>query len=163
MSKDIKQIQEENRKAIICAVHGTDDYEEALKRELGKRCIVVVWDILGGTELTIYDYLKEEKQASFERFLSNSYYELSDNPFVKGDELKVELRKIIGKPLTLDRVLLSMEYIDYQIIPSLDQELEIETSNEFSGKKFYWNLTKQTLEEQTKRTQFAINELLNKE
>jgi hypothetical protein len=33
MTKDIKQIQEHNRKAIICAVHCTDDYEEALEKE----------------------------------------------------------------------------------------------------------------------------------
>ena len=30
---NLKQIQEENRKAIICAVHGTDDYEEALEKD----------------------------------------------------------------------------------------------------------------------------------
>ena len=31
--KTIKEIQEYNRKKIICAVHNTDDYEEALEKE----------------------------------------------------------------------------------------------------------------------------------
>lgn len=36
MTKNIKQIKDYNRRKIICAVHGTEDYEEALGIELNK-------------------------------------------------------------------------------------------------------------------------------
>jgi hypothetical protein len=37
MSKTLKQMQEFNRKKIICAVNGTENYEEALKLEYDKK------------------------------------------------------------------------------------------------------------------------------
>jgi hypothetical protein len=37
MSKSLKQIQEFNRKKIICAVNGTENYQEALKLEYAKK------------------------------------------------------------------------------------------------------------------------------
>jgi hypothetical protein len=37
MSKSLKQIQEFNRKKIICAVNGTENYQEALKLEYSKQ------------------------------------------------------------------------------------------------------------------------------
>jgi len=37
MSKTLEQIQEFNRRKIICAVNGTENYEEALKLEYAKK------------------------------------------------------------------------------------------------------------------------------
>jgi len=37
MTKSLQEIQEFNRRKIICAVNGTDNYEEALKLEYAKK------------------------------------------------------------------------------------------------------------------------------
>jgi hypothetical protein len=56
MTKDIKQIQEHNREAIICAVHNTEDYEEALKKDLVHSHFTKIngklFNYLDGKELT---------------------------------------------------------------------------------------------------------------
>ena len=93
MTKDIKQIQEENRKLILEAVHGCD-YEEALERELDFGCKIITSSI-EQEELTVNERLSDYVDFSV---CENDYdYESS------------EIGTIIGKPLTLDRVLVALQ------------------------------------------------------
>jgi hypothetical protein len=56
MTKTLKQIQEFNRKKIICAINGTENYQEALKLEYaekGNNTISVPLREYEGEELTL--------------------------------------------------------------------------------------------------------------
>ena len=160
---NIKEIQEYNRKKIICAVHGTDDYEAALKMELERGCRVEVWDLYGGSELTIYDYMRSYNSACFIEFENNSYYELINCIVAKEGKRTVKLNKIIGKPITLDRILIALEKVSNSFI-----EIGLYANGEIYSlfgtdnliKICKWDLTKQTLEEQTEETQLQIAKLL---
>lgn len=158
--QELKQIQEENRKAIILANNPeAKSYEEALEMELGRGCEIIVWNLLGDTKLEIYDYIRPQNMASFTS--SNGYYKLSDNPFLEKGELeKFELKKIIGKPLTLNRVLIALSEKCYGIDQAeLTDNILIYTRPYDESAE--WNLTKKTLEEQSEKTQREINKLLN--
>lgn len=99
----LTQIQKENRRKIICAVHNTEDYAEAVSKELERNT-----------------------------------------------------RVGIGI-LCLSRVLLAIRqkgYFDDIYFGDLTETLE------FDKKDLSWDLTKETLEEQSEKCQRAINELL---
>jgi hypothetical protein len=70
MSKSLKQIQEFNRKKIICAVNGTKDYEEALKKEYDKKgnnTISVPLREYEGEDLTLDRVLIAIRQCGYTR------------------------------------------------------------------------------------------------
>ena len=150
MTKDIKQIQEHNRKAIICAVHGTDDYEEALRLELDVNCkIQTDSETIKIIELT-------EGQCWFNtRYDGFIDFDISD---IKNERYGW---KIIGKPLTLDRVLLVLQSQEVGFLDGFLFELEDKGYDGMMERWICkWKLTRQTLEEQSEETQRAINELL---
>jgi len=106
------EIQEFNRRKIICAVNGTENYEEALDKE---------------------------------------YFKYGGN----------RLEELMGKDLTLDRVLIAIRQCGYTRDIWFGEENDC--SLEFDIKNLSWDLTKPTLEEQSEETQRAIYELLGGE
>ena len=135
MTKSLSEIQKENRKFILEAIHGCS-YEEALDKELGVGCKI----ILEGSfriEYTITD---------------TDTYKISRDQIIE----------IIGKPLTLSRVLLAISkhgYYDDIYFGDLYND-SFETL-EFDIKGVSFDLTKETLEEQTEETQRGINKFFN--
>jgi len=174
--KDIKQIQEYNRRKIICAVHNTNNYQEALKNEFAKGCILLIDEQYGASKFTITgswyggcDYTGEsfdiycvlrENGLKFEKdFLKFSHKTKKFNK-------KIE---IIGKPLSLDRVLLALNrsgHVAWNLFFNVEQSKLCERED-FNSEKFltvcHWNLAKPTLEEQSEETQMAIYKLLGGE
>ena len=152
MSKSLEQIQKENRKAIIMACNSeSKSYEEALKMELGFGCELWIGDRVT-IIVDIYD------------MADNRYFKAFDTK--SGCILENELEyltqeEILGKPLTLDRILLTLSKI---------QELQDQYWFRCEGNSFIfqyyddeiiiWNLTKPTLEMQTKEVQRSINKIL---
>lgn len=118
--KTIKEIQEENRKAIILANNPeAKDYDEAVLLDIG--C--------------------SEKLAKTRPDLAKDWK---------------------GKPLTLDRVLLASKDFgelneDGCSLHKFGNELHI---NFDDGNYIVWNLTKETLEEQSEETQRVINKII---
>ena len=119
MTKSLEQIQQENRKFILEAIHGCS-YEEALEKEYAKK---------------------------------------------GNNTISVPLREYEGEELTLSRVLLALK--DKQIgfyDDSLGEIWRGEGSFYREDNVEYicdWDLTKETLEEQTEETQRGINKLFN--
>ena len=138
MTKPLEQIQQENRKFILEAIHGCS-YEEALEKELGVGC-KIIFEGAFGIEYTITD---------------TDTFKISRDQIIE----------IIGKPLTLSRVLLALKSKEDLSNPK-KYELYLGIT-----KLFYYNypknielvldLTKETLEEQSEETQRKINELFN--
>lgn len=128
--KTLKQIQAENRKFIIMANNPTaKTYDEALEMELGKDCQIKYKDsILFYFGQNDFEFDLYKTQNDFKGLLRTQY-----------SPQKNEC-KIIGKPLTLNRVLIAFGR------KSLD---------------LWKNLTKETLEEHSEETQREINKLLN--
>jgi hypothetical protein len=151
MSKSLKQIQEFNRKKIICAVNGTENYQEALKKELEVGCKVKIKNFITNNEF------------SEEIFVIDEYCDFFNETLFRkvGSYKNSEIIEIIGKPLTLDRVLIAIKqrgyYDDIWFGEGDDCSLE------FDIKNLSWSLTKPTLEEQSEETQRAIYELLGGE
>jgi len=153
MTKTLQEIQEENRRLILEGLHSCD-YEEALKKEEGGDCCYLYSTPYGDLELKgpaeAYGYNREKHHH---------------NAFVK---------KIIGRSLTLNRVLLALkktnitkEYSGQTFEIKLVKgacESEIDIVHDFLGLGFYnfvrWDLTKEALEIQSEETQIAINKLL---
>jgi hypothetical protein len=151
---NLKQIQEYNRKAIICAVHNTDDYEEALEKELRhKGCII---------ETNIGSSIRKDEVIYFDNdFGKNTTTVLMPNNKISFVETTYNKPKIIGKPLTLDRVLLALKEVDYWIEPyGIIINICYQDSDGICKTLFNWNLEKETLEEQTEETQIEIAKLL---
>jgi len=166
--KTLEQIQEENRKFIIIANNpSAETYDEALEMELKFGCIVKVAETI--------EHFDEDcfiKHSDRESYITLGYY---------GD-VPLKCIKIIGKPLTLSRVLIALnnatkqhnlkaELCDqqYSIYTSCDNnylyfgdspngKLHAEWSKEQINR---WDLTKKTLEEQSEETQRKFNELIN--
>jgi len=200
MTKDIKQIQEENRKLILEAVHGCD-YEEALEKELGLGCIICRYNIgmWGHLATKLYYKLdsfrinKNTREHDF-IFINYGFQNLGeawvgediDYLIIEKEKLIKELNykapeyegrvqtKIKGKPLTLDRVLLALQSHHEEILAEtstpctscfgiLLESLVKYTEEQDIDIICNWDLTKQTLEEQTEESQRTINELLTKE
>ena len=133
MTKSLEQIQQENRKFILEAIHGCS-YEEALKKEEGDFCHYLYQTNYG--EQTIIGDVK-------------SYGYNKDKHFPNAF-----LIKIIGKPLTLSRVLLAIYKHEYY------EDILFDYSSVYL-KGVSFDLTKETLEEQTEETQREINEFFN--
>ena len=177
MTKSLEQIQKENRKFILEAIHGCS-YEEALKKELGFGCKAIdkkhqFFGNLSPEEMTlVYGNVVDGEESDFLYFLH-----LRGNPclsFSKQNIFDKDRFKIIGKPLTLSRVLLAFKnknvktcYRD-KIIFNLagSQFCGLQLEEEFYNPHYslygagHWNLELDTLEEQSEETQRVINDLL---
>ena len=171
MTKSLEQIQQENRKFILEAIHGCS-YEEALKKELGVGCKVKIKRFMSA------------QNFNEEIFVIDNYCEFfTENLFrTIGSSHHNEITEIIGKPLTLSRVLLAfkkkLKLINYgdEIIfniagsqfcgLSVKDSCGIYNIFEESYAPTYtvygiclWNLELETLEEQAEEVQTKINEL----
>ena len=163
--KTLQEIQEFNRRKIICEVHGTEDYAEALKKELGVGCLVEVYMPARGYIMPEYKQLHIINE--FSKFEDKFVYEDVDCKNIRvvmEGKMVCDKDKIIGKPLTLDRVLLVLKnyYIGF-----VDRELCYWSKeycyydSEYNIRELCkWDLTKPTLEEQSEETQRAIYTLL---
>jgi len=151
MSKTLQEIQEFNRRKIICAVNGAEDCEEALKKELGVGCKVKIKNFITNNEF------------NEEIFVIDEYCDFFNETFFckVGSYKNSEIIEIIGKPLTLDRVLIAIRQRGYynDIWFGEDNDCFLH----FDIKNLSWDLTKPTLEEQSEETQRAIYELLGGE
>ena len=125
--KTLQKIQEQNRKFIIMANNPTaKTYDEALEMELSFGCELLVND-------NILCYVNEDPVYNDEKPIFNKYIleevrEISTGRFTKIDKFKLigcdNLRdfkdvKIIGKPLTLDRVLIALNNTTSYIIKTI--------------------------------------------
>ena len=151
MTKPLKQIRKENRKFILEAIHGCS-YEEALKKELGVGCKVKIKRFMSSEDF------------NEEIFVIDDYCDFSTENLFRtiGSFHHNEIIEIIGKPLTLSRVLLAIsKHGYYDDIYFGDLHGDSCETLEFDIKGVSFDLTKETLEEQSEETQRAINEFFN--
>jgi hypothetical protein len=153
----LEEIQEESRKAIIIANNPeAKTYEEALEMELEKGCYFLKDDKV----LYLVEY-RDSKQNTLHarepsKWILGSFWPM-ENLFKKHC-------KIIGKPLTLDRVLIAASNLEATYYPdSNGLKIGIFNHDKDEEKEFLamWDLTKTTLELQTEETQRKIHKLLN--
>ena len=160
--KTIKQIEEESRKIIILANNAeAKSYGEALEMELGLNCEIIVNNIRVNNDLRIILDLDTNSSGKDWNFITRTY----DNANRHREIRRVEIKKIIGKPLTLSRVLIALESkIGEEDIIRFNIKKEYKAiffeKDGFGIIEMPWNLTKKILEEQTEEVQRAINELL---
>ena len=161
MTKSLQEIQKENRKFILEAIHGCS-YEEALQKEWGENCIIEDC-ILNGEEM-----------ASWGRVIKDNRHKSLYANIDSGDQLEFSINwdddfkcTIIGKPITLSRVLLALKD---KLIGYYDDGLgEIWRGESSFYREDYveyicdWDLTRETLEEQSEETQREVNKLLTGE
>ena len=165
MTKSLEQIQQENRKFILEAIHGCS-YEEALKKELGFGCKVKIKRFMSTQDF------------NEEIFVIDNYCEFSDENLFRTIDSSHhnEITEIIGKPLTLSRVLLAFknkevktfygDEIIFNIAGSQFCKLSVEDEESYATTYTVygiclWNLELETLEEQSEETQRGINEFFN--
>lgn len=127
MTKSLEQIQQENRKFILEAIHGCS-YDKALKKEYAKK---------------------------------------------GNNTISVPFREYEGEELTLSRVLLAFKnkevrtqfgyrlYFGIESSKFCSLRMHSRTAEKFMEAEFDWDLTKETLEEQSEETQRAINKFFN--
>ena len=162
--KTLEQIQEENREAIIMANNPeAKTYEEALEMELGTGCKIHLGGDRASTIMSNPDNIKRgtrgwgNENSKFHQYIKLTYPEGEDY-----------ITKIIGKPLTLDRVLIALSGVACDLTLSYDnlvgdRIVNIRLDNPFSLEgNFKWDLTKKTLEEQSEKIQKVIKKLLIK-
>jgi hypothetical protein len=157
--KTLEQIQEFNRRKIICAVNETENYEEALEKELTFGCIVI------DLKHQFFGEKDPHKMTLVYDTGDGVYYfnHLRGNPFLLIHINKIldkERFQIIGKPLTLDRVLLALGELETDVSVCCYGSIRI--GHEITNLP-RWDLTKPTLEEQSEETQRAIYGLLGGE
>ena len=92
---------------------------------------------------------------------------LSDNCEIDDSECFDDLVEVLYKPLTLNRVLLSLLKLKLGNLSLYDDGdgitkvfIRIDTPFTYEG-GFYWDLTKETLKEQLEETQRAVHKLNN--
>ena len=154
--KTLKQIQEENRKFIITACNPeAKTYEEALEMELSFGCVVmdILHSFFGNSDPTPMTLIEDTGDDSFyfTHYRANPVLE-----FQKEEILDKSRFEIIGKPLTLNRVLIALSKVGYL---NVKQTLDV-TILSING--FYWDLTEETLERQSEETQRAVHKLNTK-
>jgi hypothetical protein len=148
MTKTLEQIQQENRKFILEAIHRCA-YNEALNRELGAGCKVKIKNFITNDEFNEEIFVIDEYCDFFNETL-----------FCKiGSYKHSEIIEIIGKPITLSRVLSAINAKGGFYDPiRLDDESN--TLNfDYQGLSF--NLDVETLEEQSEETQRFLNKFFN--
>ena len=160
MTKTLEQIQQENRKFILEAIHGCS-YEEALEKELGVGCKAIDKTHLffgepSPEEMTlVYGNAVDGEESDTLYFLH--YRGIPCARFSKQEICDKDKFEIIGKPLTLSRVLLALLKADKPV----GAILAINKSGFYINLKSYmpWDIKFETLEEQTEEIQRGINEL----
>ena len=180
MTKSLEQIQIENRKFILEAIHGCS-YEEALKKELGFGCEVIarIWGTLRLTTINNLTCCLDREYGDYLRFRELvgdiSIKDLTDEGLERLKEYqdaRHRIIEIIGKPLTLSRVLLAFknkevktcygDEIIFNIAGSQFCGLSVEDEERYATTyTLYgiclWNLELEALEEQTEETQRGLN------
>lgn len=174
MTKSLQEIQKENRKFILEAIYGCS-YEEALKKEMGYNCEVLVR--IWGKSLQRYtvdnlicyfdgDYLRFRElvgDISTKDLTEEGLKNLEDY-----ESTKHRIIEVIGKPLTLSRVLLAFKNKDIKNLYG-DRIIFNIAGSQFCGLQLNpyslygagdWNLELETLEEQSEETQRGINNYL---
>jgi hypothetical protein len=163
--KTLQEVQEFNRRKIICAVHETEDYAEALKKELGVGCLVKLYMPARGYIMPEYKQLHIINE--FSKFEDKFVYEDVDCKNIRvvmEGKMVCDKDKIIGKPLTLDRVLLALKNYNIGFVEDSLCYCKHQDFYEYDIRELCkWDLTKSTLEEQSEETQRAIYELLGGE
>ena len=155
MKKTLEQIQKENRKLILQAIHGCS-YAEALKKEEGRTC-----EYFYQTKYGVQILIGDVKDYGYNR---------------KKHFPDAFLIEIIGKPITLGRLLLAFKNKEVKVhnkslVFSYAWErfyplIEDKESGAYPEYKlwnlfgFDWDLTRETLEQQSEETQREINKLL---
>ena len=147
MQKTLQKIQAENRRLILEAVHGCS-YEQAVSKELTKGCKI--------------DYTYIQKGVCGQQ-CPPTYYGFVEAIEENGDiylECGKTLKKrdysiyIFPRPNSLARVLLTLaDWID-------DDGMYMTANKNLRFENIIWDLTKETLEDQSEETQRAINQLL---
>ena len=154
ITKTLQEIQEFNRRKIICSINGTENYQEALKKELGVGCKVKIKNFITNDEFNEEIFVIDEYCDFFNETLFCKIGSYKNN----------EIIEIIGKPLTLDRVLLALKNYEIGFIEDSLCYCKHQDFYEYDIRELCkWDLTKPTLEEQSEETQRAIYELLGKE
>jgi hypothetical protein len=134
-----------------------------LKKELGVGCLVEVYMLARGYIMPEYKQLHIINELN--EFGDKFVYEDIDCKNIRvvmEGKMVCDKDKIIGKPLTLDRVLLALSKICGKIIISISEEF-LGIKKDKLDDYIDLHLTKFTLEEQSKRTQREIYELLGGE
>ena len=166
----LSKIQEFNRQKIILANHPeAKSYEEALEAELGYDCQVKV-RVWGSTSKVTIDNLTCFADGQYLRFRELvgdiSRKDLTDQGLERLAEYESArhcIVEIIGKSLTLDRVLIAL---DKKTLSGHFLDIFTKTLYEFKDNEIIkigkiWNdYKKQTLEAQTPETQETIATLL---
>ena len=160
--KKLEQIQEENRKAIIMANNPeAKSYNEALEMELGFGCEIKVNNIRKTNDHKIILDTDYNSSGKCWNFVTRNY----EDGLKFRDVRRVEIKTIIGKPLTLDRVLIALESKDnyWNGYGYSFGHIGIFCPEGGGGNLIcYWDLKKPTLEEQSEETQREVNKLLIK-
>ena len=183
MTKSLQQIQQENRKFILEAIHGCS-YEEALKKELGVGCEVIarIWGNLSRLtidNLTCFvanckyfdgDYLRFRElvgDVSVKDLTHEGLERLKEY-----QDARHRIIEIIGKPLTLSRVLLAsiksakcMDCFEHKNNKYCSSEWHVDREENLSRIRNFildnWkNLELETLEEQSEETQTKLTNFL---
>ena len=165
MTKSLEQIQEENRKFILEAIHNCN-YKEALQKELGFGCKVIasVWNNIGTYIIDNLTCFFDGYCLRFRELVGDiSKKDLTDyglKNLKEYESAKHRILSIIGKPITLNRVLKGIEACgNYGCIAG--HICKVNRKQATYTFICEWNLELETLEEQSEETQRAINELLN--
>ena len=141
MTKTIEQIQKENRKFILETIHGCS-YDEALKKEIGFGCDIVVQNYVCGVK---------DKTEILTIDKSVKICDITGLFVFTGDNKKPsKIIEIIGKPITLNRVLLAVIKSGKYCNSSEIRNFVLDN----------WDLTSETLEQQSEETQIEINKIL---
>ncbi len=148
MQKSLEQIQKENRKFILEAIHGCS-YEEALKKELGVGCKVKIKRFISTQDFNEEIFVIDD----YCDFFTEKWFRTIDSCHHN------EIIEIIGKPLTLSRVLLALPSELYYY--KSGNLLYIAKPNQDPKEQITCDLTKETLEEQTEETQRGLNKFFN--
>jgi hypothetical protein len=164
MTKTLEQIQQENRKFILEAIHDCS-YKEALEKELGFNCEVIarVWHHPQRHTIDNLICYFDGNYLRFKELVGDiSRRDLTETGLEKLEDYEStrhRIIEIIGKPITLSRVLSAINAKGGFYDPiRLDDESN--TLNfDYQGLSF--NLDVETLEEQSEETQRFLNKFFN--
>ncbi len=168
--KTLKEIQEENRKFIIMANNPeAKTYDEALEMELEME--------LGYEAVPIKEVLIDYKVNNLDSDYDIGYFSAMstgrEELFTRIKEGFTDLgrdsrpsrsfsfRKIIGKPLTLDRVLIALGHnweLQVKQDASPDKDINFYIFNDKN--LLFWTPNQKTLKDQSEKTQREINKII---
>ena len=176
MTKTLEQIQKENRKFILEAIHSCS-YDEALKKEIGLGCDIVVQNYVCGVK---------DKTIIITLDKSIRICDLTGLFVFANNNKPLEIIEIIGKPITLNRVLLALPKINKEnktldfliaergweeiggkwfdgykkcFIARVETIFSCDCCEDFWSDVFVWDLELETLEQQSEETQKEINKI----